>query len=203
MLSEVTEATRPVSRVERKRQTRRRLLKAAARVFAGRGIVAARTVDVAEAAGVSHGTVFVHFPTRDELVSEVVAGCVGRAARRIHEASGDGLEVREVLEAHLAAIGEDEALYARLVMEAPLLPEGARHTLLGVQSAISHHLGKAVRREIDAGRLREVPLPFLFNTWLGLVNHYLANRDLFAPGGSVVERHGEWLVSHFLGLLTP
>jgi len=46
-------------------------------------------------------------------------------------------------------------------------------------------------------------LPLLFNTWLGLIHHYLGNRDLFAPGHSVVERHGSMLLDHFVGLLAP
>lgn len=185
----------------RKERTRERLLEAARRCFAEDGLVQGRTLDIAKAAGVSHGTVFVHFPTRDDLLHEVVSRCVGRAARRLHALSGE-VGVREILRAHLDAIGEDEPLHARIVMEAPLLPLRVRDSLMGIHSAIGHHLGRAVQREIEAGRLRPTPLPFLFNCWLGLINHYLINRHLFAPEGSVVERHGEQLVAEYMRLLS-
>ncbi|MBT3221823.1 MAG: hypothetical protein HN348_22320 [Proteobacteria bacterium] len=54
---------------------------------------------------------------------------------------------------------------------------------------------------IAAGELCCVSLTLLFNTWLGLVHHYLVNRDLFFPEGSVLEARGEELLSHFMMLI--
>ena len=51
------------TRLEQKQRTRERLLDVAATLFAERGLAATTTLEVARAAGVSHGTVFVHFPT--------------------------------------------------------------------------------------------------------------------------------------------
>lgn len=39
--------------------------------------------------------------------------------------------------------------------------------------------------------------------WIGLVHHYLMNRDLFAPGESVIARRGRELLDHYMGLLAP
>jgi hypothetical protein len=41
----------------------------------------------------------------------------------------------------------------------------------------------------------------LFNTWIGLVHHYLVNRDLFATGDSVIAEKGDLLVNHFMSLV--
>jgi AcrR family transcriptional regulator len=183
--------------------TRAQLLEAACRVFARDGLTTARTADIAREAGVSHGTVFVHFPTRDDLLSAVVGTFGERVARRIHDRTAEGGSVRDVLTAHIAGLVEEEAFYARLVSEQPLLPPIARGTLVGIQSAIAWHLGPAVERETGAGTLRPVELPLLFNTWLGLVHHYVVNRDLFAPGTSALERHGPRLVEHMVALLRP
>jgi hypothetical protein len=88
-------------------------------------------------------------------------------------------------------------------MEGPLLPSYARATLLGIQSAISAHLALAAEREMETGEIRSMPVPLLFNTWLGLIHHHLSNRELFAPGESVVERWGPTLLDHYVGLLRP
>ena len=48
------------------------LLEAALRVFAARGLLAARHAEIAEKAGVSVSAVFVYFPTRAALVDAVV-----------------------------------------------------------------------------------------------------------------------------------
>lgn len=192
-----------LSRADRKQQTRMLLIETALDLMAERGIAATRTIDVAERAGLAHGTVFVHFATRDELVDAVVGEHAEQIASRLHELAGNEATVHDVLAAHLAGLAEHEAFHARLVMEGPLLPPYARATLLGIQSAISAHLAQAAGFEMATGKIKTMPVPLLFNTWLGLIHHYLTNRDLFAPGESVVERWGPALLDHYSGLLRP
>ncbi len=196
-------ADRPRASVRARQRagTRRRLLDAATAVFARDGLVGARTSDVAAEAGVSHGTVFVHVPTRDDLLAAAVGELGERVAERTHAlAQGEGT-VRDVLATHLAGLRTDEDFYRRLVAESPVLGPVARSTLVGVQSAIAFHFAAAAEREMAEGRMRRLPLPLLFNTWLGLVHHYLVNRELFAPGGSVLDRHGTELLDHYLALV--
>ncbi|MFV1971986.1 MAG: TetR/AcrR family transcriptional regulator [Acidimicrobiia bacterium] len=191
------------TRSERKQQTRQLLIDAAIDLMSERGIIATRTIDVAERAGVAHGTVFVHFPTRDDLIVAVVGVHAGLIAGRLHKLAGGGVTVRDVLAAHLEGLHEHEAFHARLVMEGPLLPPYARATLVGIQSAISGHLAEVAEQGMAGGDVRRMPVHLLFNTWLGLVHHYLVNRELFAPGESVVERWGPTLLDHYMGLLRP
>ena len=56
-------------RTRQRTDTRQKVLDAARRVFETRGFAGARTQDVAEAAGVSHGSVFVYFRTREALIA--------------------------------------------------------------------------------------------------------------------------------------
>jgi len=188
-------------RERQKAKTRARLVEAALTLFAERGILATRTADVATAARVSHGAVFVHFPTRDDLVAAVIEELGTRVTRRLHELTERKAGVRQILTAHLAGLQEFETLYTRLITEGPVLPPFARSTLVGIQSAIAFHLADAVTRETRSGSLKKMPLPMLFNTWLGLVHHYLVNRDLFAPGEFVLARRGKDLVKHFMKLV--
>lgn len=61
---------------ERGRRTRDGLLTAARGVFEARGFSATRMGDIAEAAGVSHGTVYTWFDTKEDLLAGVVDGIV-------------------------------------------------------------------------------------------------------------------------------
>jgi AcrR family transcriptional regulator len=184
-----------------KQQTRAALLSAAMDVYKRDGIAAARTADVAAAAGVAHGSVFVHFPTREALFISAIEEFGMALAKRLHELAAEGAGLREVLQAHLQGIAEHEGFYARLAIESPLLPPEARLSVLSIQSAISHHISQAADHDERAGLIKPMPLHLLFNTWIGLVHHYLANRDLVAPGASVIERHGAELVGHFMSLV--
>ncbi len=190
-------------RQEQKEQSRERLLGAAYRLFSRDGILDARTADIARAAHLSHGGVFVHFPTRDDLVTAVLGEIAGQIIGRIHDRVDRDARTRQVLAAHLEGLAEHEPFYARLVIEGPRLPSRARSTLIGIQSAISFHLAAAAQRDTDEGKIRKTSLPLLFNTWLGLLHHYLCNRDLFSPQGRVLERRGPELLDHIMRLLKP
>jgi len=113
----------------------------------------------------------------------------------------EGLGLRAALRAHLMVLAEFEPLYSRLVIEAPMLPPKVRSTLLMLHAAVSQRLFIALERERKLGRVRKIERPLLFNTWIGLVHHYLVNRDMFANGDSVIAKHGEALVQHFMTLV--
>jgi AcrR family transcriptional regulator len=190
------------ARKRQKLRTRRKLIDAARALFAEQGLATTTTEDVASAAGVSHGTVFAHFPTRGALLVAVIEEFGADVGLRTHEAAANGAGTRAVLQAHLQVLEEYEELYARVLAEASVLPHAARTALIGLQSAISCHLFEALQRETAAGTIRVCPMHLLLNTWIGLIHHYLLNRDLFAPGESVIARWGAELLDHYMWLLS-
>jgi hypothetical protein len=86
-------------------------------------------------------------------------------------------------------------------MEAALLPKEARYELVAIQSMVSIHFMQALEPLIEAGAVKEIPFHMIFNTWLGLVHHYLMNAELFATNGSVLTRHRSALTKTFLALI--
>ena len=189
------------TRQEQKAATRDRLVNAAMALFARKGIVQTTTADIARSIRMSHGVVFLHFPKRDDLVIAVIDEFGRRLAVEFRQALEQDLGLRAVLQAHLRVLAEFEPFYARLVIEAPLLPPKVRSTLLMLHAAVSQRLFLALERERKAGRARWLERPLLFNTWIGLVHHYLVNRDLFAAGASVIAEQGDTLVQHFMTLV--
>lgn len=184
-----------------KEQTRKKILKAAYNEFGKRGIMATRTSDVAKAAGVSHGTIFAHFKTQEELITAVIQNFDERIAKRTHELAENCSGVREVLSAHLQGIKEFEAFYARLIMEVRFIPETSRTMFVALQSNMSFHLNRVLEQELDRGEIIDLPIYFIFNTWNGLINYYLVNSDLFSPGESVIDRYGDELLNNFMKLI--
>jgi AcrR family transcriptional regulator len=83
--------------------TRARLFAAAAKLFSTRGYHETTVDQIAREAGVAKGTFFVHFATKDAVVSELVAKQV-RAAKRAREHASGGPIDR--LRATLLALGE-------------------------------------------------------------------------------------------------
>jgi len=189
-------------RQEQKEKTRNYIIDVALNQFAKDGLTTTRTSDIANAANLSHGSIFAHFPTREGLLDEVIEEFGTRVTNRLHELVEENCGMRELLWAHLRGIEEYEAFYTRLISEASLLHESARNTLIGIQSAISFHLIQVAEREMESSKIIKMPLNLMFNTWVGLINYYLMNRDLFAPGESVISRYGQRLVEHYMNLIS-
>lgn len=189
-------------RQEQKEKTRNYIIDVALNQFAKDGLTTTRTSDIANAANLSHGSIFAHFPTREGLLDEVIEEFGTRVTNRLHELVEENCGMRELLWAHLRGIEEYEAFYTRLISEASLLHESARNTLIGIQSAISFHMIQVAEREMESSKIIKMPLNLMFNTWVGLINYYLMNRDIFAPGESVISRYGQRLVEHYMNLIS-
>jgi AcrR family transcriptional regulator len=187
-------------RSQQRLETRQRILRAACRVFGRAGISAIRTQDVATAAGVSHGSVFAHFKTREALIAAVIEETVVSAANEVRHELKVAKGAEAVLHAHLRALAEHEGVYANIVAERTALPSGVQARLIEVNSGVATYLLECLQREAGDAPLKVEP-HFAFNTWLALVHYYLLNWDLFAPGRSVLAERADELVRNYLAMM--
>ncbi len=181
-------------------ETRQRILVAACGLFGREGVSAIRTQDVAVAARVSHGSIFAHFRTRDALIAAVIEEVVVNAANQARHELKVARSTKAVLHAHLRALAEHEGVYANIVAERRALPADVQARLVEINSGVATYLLECLRREAGGAALKVEP-HFAFNTWLALVHYYLLNRDLFAPGRSVLVERADELVSNYLAMM--
>jgi AcrR family transcriptional regulator len=183
--------------------TRRQLVSAGLKVVAENGFAGASTAAIAHASGMAHGTVFVHFRTRDALVAELVAE-IGRAmSERLAELETEDPSLADVLTAHLTALADKEVLYSRLLTEAAILPQVARAHVFALQNGIAFRIRAAYMHALAQGTVREINSVMFSNIWISLTNHYLMNRELFAPEASVIAKYGDEIKAQLLELVRP
>lgn len=89
-----------------RREKRRHIEAAAARVFAEKGFRAATVADVARAAGVSSGAIYLYFSSREELLFATVLAEIDDLEARMRAALADGapadVALRAMMDAYLA-----------------------------------------------------------------------------------------------------
>ncbi len=187
-------------RAKQKEETRKKLLEAALEVFAEKGILATKTEDITKKQNLAHGTIFLHFPTRDALLGCVIDNFGFELGRRFMELSKVS-NLQELLKAHLQILKEYEPFYARLVAEGALLPPDIRNKVFIIQSGIAQFFETALSNDVQKGALRQVPLHLLVNSWLALVHYYLMHKDLFAPNTSLIDAKGQELITYFMNTL--
>src|SRR5438552_1672381 len=93
---------------------REAILRAATDVFAGRGFFHAQVADVARAAGVAAGTVYLYFRSKDDLLVSIFERTMRDAlaeGRRAVDGLDDPAErLRRIARLHLARLGRDRQL---------------------------------------------------------------------------------------------
>lgn len=120
------------------RTTRDRIVETAARLFNSKGYHQTSIVDIAQEAGVAKGSVYYHFPSKDQLLVAIIQEGVRLTQTRIQEVTGD---LEEPMERLVLALG---AIYDVLVEYQGL----ARFALLGGCEGVT----RGAKEEIDAAR---------------------------------------------------
>ncbi|MDF2511767.1 MAG: transcriptional regulator, TetR family [Herbinix sp.] len=183
-----------------KESTRKKIIETAYLVYSEQGFNAT-TATIAKEAGLSHGAIFVHFPSLDELMTCLIEEFGATLTLELHSLVETNKSMEELLRIYLEVLIKHEKFYSRLITERSRLPEEVRMTLANLQSLIAHHFNNVIEREIDKQTVKKIPVHMIFNTWMGLTHYYLLNKDLFSPDTPVLERYREDIISTFLELI--
>jgi TetR/AcrR family transcriptional repressor of mexJK operon len=148
------------ARSEEARQERRdAILQAAIQLFAQRGFAAAGMSEIARAAGVSHGTVFLYFASKDVLFRAAILEPLEEfAARSVEIMDGEGsalVRVRRLVREHVLEIAAERS-YLQVVGEARAQAERfgdlAREISVIIERVVAR-LAELVAEGIAAGEL--------------------------------------------------
>ena len=151
---------------ERRKEARpQELLAAALDLFVERGFAATRLDDVAKAAGVSKGTLYLYFSSKEDLfkavVRESIVPLIGEAEGMIGEFSGDSEELfRTVMTNWWQNIGTTKlsGLPKLMMAEAGNFPELARFYQEEVVNRGEKLVASMLARGMQRGEIREVDL---------------------------------------------
>jgi len=136
---------RPVQ--ARSQRTVDAILQAAAQVFTRRGYAGTTTNHIAERAGVSIGSLYEYFPSKDALLVALMeahlhegeAVLARAAAEIVAESRGLSVTIRHLVRAMVELHARDRDLHRLLFEEAPL-PRGLRRTLLEIEDRITERV---------------------------------------------------------------
>ncbi len=108
---------------KKQEEKRKRILDAAAKVFAGKGFYNAKIKDVADEAGVAHGTVYLYFESKDELLislfRESLIEVVRYVKAEIQKEKNAEDKLRRMISLQLELIETNPDLTALMLVELP------------------------------------------------------------------------------------
>jgi AcrR family transcriptional regulator len=155
-------------RFERRKDARPgEILDAALELFVEKGFAATRLEDVAQRAGVSKGTVYLYFDSKEELFKSVIRSGIVRAIEEAEElVSGYEGSSAELLQQIYAGWWQNiggtrlSGIPKLMISEAQNFPELARFYYEEVVQRGSRLFGRAIQRGIDGGEFRRVNVDY-------------------------------------------
>lgn len=133
--------------------TRRRLVEAATKLFAARGLHGVTSTEISQAAGVATGTFYLHFADKQALFREIALSALAELRDRQNRAAAGtepgSLAERRAATTELLAFGQDHGDLIRVVFG-----RGAESTPIAdeVMDQIVPDLEKAFAQRQEAGR---------------------------------------------------
>jgi AcrR family transcriptional regulator len=178
----------PVKRERRKEARPGELLDAALSIFVAKGFAATRVEEVAARAGVSKGTLFLYFPSKEELfkavVRENIAGRFPEWNDELSQFEGDSFALlSHVMHAWWQRIGMTDASgITKLVMsEAGQFPEIASFYQQEVIKPSHDFLKRILQRGIDRAELRPLNLEHAVYSLIAPMIFLLTWKHAMAP----------------------
>lgn len=167
-------AAQRTPRWERRKESRpAELLSAALEIFVEKGYAATRLDDVAGRAGVSKGTLYLYYPSKEELFKAVVREAIVTkidAYRREVETSqaASGELLRNFFDAWWEQFGATDlaGIIKLIVAEAGNFPEVARFFQDEVVAPNDALLRAIVQRGIDRGEFRPIDIEAAVHIWM-------------------------------------
>lgn len=93
---------------------REAILRAAIKVFAGKGYFNSKVADIAKEAGIADGTVYLYFKSKDEILHSVfdrtMADFIADGRKELAEIKGAEAKLRRIAELHLERLSDDREL---------------------------------------------------------------------------------------------
>lgn len=170
-------------------ERRETLLRTATRVFAQRGYSAAGMDEIASAAETSKGGLYFHFPTKQALLSAVVARVGGLLQRRIREAmDAAGDDPVERAEAALSALFDALAgrrALARVLHEAIAAGPAVRAQVAELEDGFAAILRAELEAALAQDRIAPLDADLTARAWIamaqGLIGAWAAGRAACPP----------------------
>ncbi|MFM1919593.1 MAG: Fatty acid metabolism regulator protein [Candidatus Hydrogenedentota bacterium] len=189
----------------RRRQRRREILDAAARVFSERGYASTDVAQIAAMAGLTKASVYHYFESKEALFFATVDAKLGMIAQQmasLADSVGDRLEgIGAAVEAYLRFFSENPDAVELMIEERSSFKTREKHTYVLYREATLPKWTAALEAQIASGTLRKVPPVATLRLLSDLLFGRVINNFFVGDPRPIREQSEEILDVLLLGLL--
>jgi len=171
-----------------KKKTRQHLLETARDAFISKGFLQTSTAEISKKAGVAHGTLFVHFKSKDILIVEIIDEVLDLVSEEMQKLGSKTDNPLEMLELYLDFLIEQEDLFSVLARELPFYQEELRRKIIFREAIIRENFHTELADGIARGEFRDIDVSSALNFLFGVINLYLSRKTSYISEGSVIAK---------------
>lgn len=171
-----------------KKKTRQHLLETARDAFISKGFLQTSTAEISRKAGVAHGTLFVHFKSKDILIVEIIDDVMDSVSEEMQKLGSKTDNPLEMLELYLDFLIEQEDLFSVLARELPFYQEELRRKIIFREAIIRENFHTELAEGIERGEFRNIDVSSALNFLFGVINLYLSRKTSYISEGSVIAK---------------
>lgn len=189
-------------RIESKIKTRNLILCKAKDIFITQGIIKTSTRDISSACGISHGSLFLHFGTKENLILTVFENEIKQIANKLYNEFESKNTVEVLLQKYLTLLEKDEDFFSVIFKEFQFFPDQLKRQIISFETIIRNYFYCAIEKGINSGKYKDInitsTLTFLFAT----INYYLYLKEIYTSDNhSVIKIKKDEICSTFMSIL--
>jgi AcrR family transcriptional regulator len=188
-------------RTQQKRETKQRILKAAKEEFIRNGFLETNTKTIADKAGVAHGTLFLHFPTKHALIEKVLEAVLINLDIQLEKMVSEEKGLEGLLSGYLDFIRDNETFFEVLAIELPHYPKDIRIKAYLNEASARNYFYDIIRRGVALGIYKKIDIKMALTFLFGTINYYLSNKRNILKEGSIIERKKDAIIETFLSFI--
>ena len=187
---EIAEASTAAPRQRRKQARPQELLEAALALFVEKGFAATRSEEVAARAGVSKGTLYLYFPSKEELFKAVVrhnlTALIAEGEELVDCFEGPTPELLgHLMHEWWTRVVDTPAsgIFKIMVSEARNFPDLAQFYLDEVMLPVRHLIARTIARGVERGEFRPLPVDDIVHALIAPVLFMALHKHALMPCG--------------------
>lgn len=190
------------SRQIAKQQTRNNIITAAKKVISEKGISGTTTLEVANQAGIAHGTVFAHFCNREMLIFEVINNELIIIAKAIYEINVVNKGLESILNSYINLLAKEEKIHVALAREFWSFPDELKRNIMSTEIIIRKFIYNAIEQGIEQQLYKPVNITIAVNFLFGTINFYLSRHEMYlSDSNSLIISKKDLIIENFILML--
>jgi AcrR family transcriptional regulator len=186
----------------KKLRTKEHIVESAKQWFIAEQSVEVNTKDIAELAGVAHGTVFLHFKDKENLISSVIKHELIALASDLNSMVENDSSLDILMDKYLNYLISKESFMVVLAKEFPRMDVFLKQEMMDVERIIKDSFYIAFKRGVDAGYYKNIDSEQSLNFLFSSLSYYLANKELFLKIGSIIALKKQVILTTFYAMIT-